>query len=494
MPIEPATYISTLVATNPPSGDQVAEGDDHLRLLKSVLLASFPNIAGAVTPTHTVLNGLDGRVTALETSTGLLDNGVTVVPISGVLEQAEPFNANSTLNYTYLLTDRGKIVTRTNAAAMGDTLPQATGSFGAGWFAFVENIHASSLLTITPTTSTINGAASLIVYPGFRVKITSDGTNYRAVVVSITGGQWRRQALSGAYTIVPTDVRPPTHFDYTTAGFTISTNVAASNFSNQPFVIRNSAASGVVTFDPNSSETVDGASTLLINPGEAYVIVSDGTNYKSIASNVAPKFLVIASKTGNYTATTSDRNKSIRFAGLSADATLTLPSAASCGDGFLLFVSNEDTSDWGVTVDPNASELIDGFSSRKTYPGARLLLLCDGTGWRTVGGEWHFFSGNQSITVGALTTMAHSLGVRPKNLIIEMVCINSDGNYSPGDIIVWSAGSTDGVTVQDIQMRIDATNVYVRWPSTMVNLPNKNTGSSFVATAGDWNFRIHAWG
>lgn len=66
MALEASTYIDGLVATNPVSTDGLAQADDHLRLIKATILASFPNIAGAMTASHTVLNGLDSRIQALE--------------------------------------------------------------------------------------------------------------------------------------------------------------------------------------------------------------------------------------------------------------------------------------------------------------------------------------------------------------------------------------------------------------------------------------------
>lgn len=60
MALETGTYIDDLVATNPVSGDPKSEGDDHIRLLKSTIKATFPNVTGEVTPTHTELNQLDG--------------------------------------------------------------------------------------------------------------------------------------------------------------------------------------------------------------------------------------------------------------------------------------------------------------------------------------------------------------------------------------------------------------------------------------------------
>jgi cytoskeletal protein CcmA (bactofilin family) len=56
MALESATYISDLVTTNPTSSDNVSDGDNHIRLLKSTVKTTFPNITGAVTSTHTAIN------------------------------------------------------------------------------------------------------------------------------------------------------------------------------------------------------------------------------------------------------------------------------------------------------------------------------------------------------------------------------------------------------------------------------------------------------
>ena len=60
MGLETGTYISDLNSSNPVAGDPVNEGDDHIRLVKSTVKATFPSITGAVSATHTELNKLDG--------------------------------------------------------------------------------------------------------------------------------------------------------------------------------------------------------------------------------------------------------------------------------------------------------------------------------------------------------------------------------------------------------------------------------------------------
>lgn len=58
MGIETGTYISSLNALWPLGTDTKATIDDHLRFIKSTVKATFPNVSGAVTPTHTRLNYL----------------------------------------------------------------------------------------------------------------------------------------------------------------------------------------------------------------------------------------------------------------------------------------------------------------------------------------------------------------------------------------------------------------------------------------------------
>lgn len=57
MAIESAAFISDLNTSNPPGSDPVGQADDHIRLLKSVLKSTFPNISGQVSSTHGQLNG-----------------------------------------------------------------------------------------------------------------------------------------------------------------------------------------------------------------------------------------------------------------------------------------------------------------------------------------------------------------------------------------------------------------------------------------------------
>src|ERR1041385_8535186 len=96
-------------------------------------------------------------------------------------------NAQTGTSYTYLTTDFRKLVTHTNGSAIAATLPQASASFPAGWFMFVQNRGAGAL-TITPTTSTVDGAATLILNQNEGALVVSDGTNYFTFRGKATGG------------------------------------------------------------------------------------------------------------------------------------------------------------------------------------------------------------------------------------------------------------------------------------------------------------------
>ena len=56
MALETVSYIGSLNAANPTSTDTVSQSDDHIRLLKQVLLNTFPNLTGPVTVNQDQMN------------------------------------------------------------------------------------------------------------------------------------------------------------------------------------------------------------------------------------------------------------------------------------------------------------------------------------------------------------------------------------------------------------------------------------------------------
>lgn len=102
-------------------------------------------------------------------------------------------------------TDAGTLVSSNNASAVAWTLPQATTTgFGAGFSFDAQNI-GSGTLTITPTTSTINGSSSLSIPQNKGCTVTSDGTNYNVsactALLSTGGGNVSNSGTPSQYQV-----------------------------------------------------------------------------------------------------------------------------------------------------------------------------------------------------------------------------------------------------------------------------------------------------
>jgi len=97
-------------------------------------------------------------------------------------------------------------------------------------------------------------------------------------------------------------------------------------------------------------------------------------------SVVSATTLVRSTRTGNTILGASDKSTLIDIT--SGTFTQTFTAAATLGSGWFCYIKNSGTGD--VTLDPNASETIDGLTSYVMYPGESRLVLCDGSGFTTI--------------------------------------------------------------------------------------------------------------
>ena len=74
MTVETGTYINSLNASFPPETDALSEIDEHLKIIKSTVKATFPNVDAAVTATPAELN----------TKTALVSDGTNVTFNTGI--------------------------------------------------------------------------------------------------------------------------------------------------------------------------------------------------------------------------------------------------------------------------------------------------------------------------------------------------------------------------------------------------------------------------
>ena len=101
-------------------------------------------------------------------------------------------------------------------------------------------------------------------------------------------------------------------------------------------------------------------------------------------------------KTAAYVVAAGDIGKLLLCSGT---WTLALPAAATVGSGFNLRLRN--ISSGVITIDPNAAELIDGLATLTLLAGQAFQIVCDGTGWRTVGRENRVRIGGGDVASGA---------------------------------------------------------------------------------------------
>ena len=171
MALESGTYINSLNASNPASTDGLGQADDHLRLIKSTIKATFPNITGEVTATQSQLNNISSVPTTL-TDLGISDG-----------TSGQFLTTNGSGSFSFATVSQGS-----SGIALADL---SVGSEGAAsGNGSISYNNSTGVFTYTPPTAsgigaltghpTISGAASSSNNSGqtFIQDITLDGNGH----------------------------------------------------------------------------------------------------------------------------------------------------------------------------------------------------------------------------------------------------------------------------------------------------------------------------
>lgn len=140
-----------------------------------------------------MLRGVSSSGSGGSVSVTASDSSIVINPTPGTgtftVGTTNVINAQAgSTSYTVVVADMGKTITHNTGSAVAVTLPQAgTTGFETGK-SFTDFNLGAGTVTITPTTSTINGAATIALAQNQAVYITSDGTNYIGVISAITSG------------------------------------------------------------------------------------------------------------------------------------------------------------------------------------------------------------------------------------------------------------------------------------------------------------------
>jgi hypothetical protein len=172
MGLETASTISGLQSSNPLSTDLKAYGDDHIRLIKSVLKTQFPGSGGSgfstpITASEAEINYLIGVTSSIQAQINALK-----IPIGGIIELNVSTNPATLFGYgTWAAHGTGKV---TVAIDTGDTNFDTLGETGG------ESTHlltsAESGLrahTHSPSSGTFIGTGGTTVATGAGIAIQS---------------------------------------------------------------------------------------------------------------------------------------------------------------------------------------------------------------------------------------------------------------------------------------------------------------------------------
>ena len=171
MALETATYISGLVASNPPGTDPKSQADEHFRLIKSTILNTFPNITGAVTATHTELNYVDGVTSSIQAQ---LDSKLTTVPLNTITAATGASTISNGAN------DQIWNWTLTAASDVGLTIGEAAASTSGAGSQYLLSVGTLAASTANPFGVTCRGTKV--------IDVTSVGSlNFTGVTPIISG-------------------------------------------------------------------------------------------------------------------------------------------------------------------------------------------------------------------------------------------------------------------------------------------------------------------
>jgi|GEM_PF-1418016 len=134
--------------------------------------------------------------------------------------------------------------------------------------------------------------------------------------------------------------------------------------------------SGQIWFDGDTKALVYDADDVLITPVGGDNLNPDAEGFGSWAD----KDSGVLTKTAAYTVAVADDGKAI--VATSGTWTLTLPAAATAGDGFVLNFLNIGTG--VVTMDGDGSETINGSTTLAFGYGEGCDLRCDGVNWHAI--------------------------------------------------------------------------------------------------------------
>ena len=278
--------------------------------------------------------------------------------------------------------------------------------------------------------------------------------------------------------------------DYT--GTTACTGFAAAP---QAGCRRLLVCAGAASFTAGANMLIDGyssGSTLTVAAGDRVEVIAITTTQFRLSHRPAVSGKLcnrVIAKTAAYTVVIDDNGSLINAT--SGTWSLSLPAAATAGNGFAVAVRN---SGGGViTIDPNASETVDGVATVAIGAGLSCFLVCNGANWCTVGRAVEETATTVLTSTGTIgssyQSVAHGMGAIPKRFTFSLYVNTAVAGWSVGDEILFPI-TVAGGSEMHICWGVDATNFYVVSQNPNCCITNKSTGANTVVAVSNFKGRV----
>lgn len=245
-----------------------------------------------------------------------------------------------------------------------------------------------------------------------------------------------------------------------------------------------------------------GGADIEVQPGDVARFRAEGSDaWRCVAApphwhaseSAPPLSLPVSTRASDHAMLADDLGREICFG--SAGVTLAMLPAAMAGNGGVVVVRHAAASG-DVTLNPDGSETLDGFATRKLRPGDCVMLRSDGAAWRSIAGDYSYDSGELTITSGGALTLAHGLGQKPYLLRHFLRCKTAENGWAIGEEIELAyAGSGTGFSTHRWPgFRCDDTNIVLRYGSgaSAFGYVHAATGSEANLTNSNWRMIVRA--
>jgi hypothetical protein len=233
-------------------------------------------------------------------------------------------------------------------ADLSENFENTIEAINAAQVASAASAAAAAASETAAADSATNSATSATNSANSATSATNSASQAAAVVAALAANT---QSVNGAITIDASTDKADLFRFHTSAG---TANLGAAATMGDEFTCFIKADGVDVTIDPNSSETINGLTTLELADGQSCKLYCDGTTWQAVLIGAGSGGIVYTEKTSAYTAEAGD--------GIGANTsggafTITLPASPEIGDIIVIADTHHSWATNNLTVARNGNNI-----------------------------------------------------------------------------------------------------------------------------------------